>query len=329
MSPAESLARLRLARTEGVGPQTFRRLLAQHGSAEAALAALPRQAARRGAAFALAPEDAVRRRGGRPGPHGRHLAAHRHPRLPAAARPGGGRAARARRARRPRRAAPAAGGAGGRPLGLGRRAAHGGGAGRGAGPRRPRRHLRPRPRGGRGRPSRRAARGAGPPSRPSRAASTSPTRPRTRRSRPASRPKGARWWPKPRSAPRRWRGTSPAETGSWRASSSASWWWRRRSAPGRSSRPGRRWRRGELFAVPGSPLRPAREGLQRLIRQGAHLTEGAETCWRNCPRRPARLPPPAQRPRPERCSTRCRSRLQPGATPPKFLNSLGGAPRRG
>ena len=61
MSPAESLARLRLARTEGVGPQTFRRLLAQHGSAEAALAALPRQAARRGAAFALAPEDAVRR----------------------------------------------------------------------------------------------------------------------------------------------------------------------------------------------------------------------------------------------------------------------------
>lgn len=39
---AEALARLRLARTEGVGPATFRRLMERHGRAEAALAALPR-----------------------------------------------------------------------------------------------------------------------------------------------------------------------------------------------------------------------------------------------------------------------------------------------
>lgn len=47
-----SLARLRLARTEGVGPALHRKLLARHGSAEAALAALgprafPRDAAER------------------------------------------------------------------------------------------------------------------------------------------------------------------------------------------------------------------------------------------------------------------------------------------
>lgn len=38
---AVTLARLRLARTDGIGPLTFRRLLARHGSAEAALDALP------------------------------------------------------------------------------------------------------------------------------------------------------------------------------------------------------------------------------------------------------------------------------------------------
>ncbi|WP_426957343.1 DNA-processing protein DprA [Muricoccus radiodurans] len=40
MTPAESVARLRLARAEGIGPQTFYRLLARHGTAEAALRAL-------------------------------------------------------------------------------------------------------------------------------------------------------------------------------------------------------------------------------------------------------------------------------------------------
>ncbi|WP_149536928.1 DNA-processing protein DprA [Siccirubricoccus phaeus] len=60
-APAETLARLRLARTEGIGPLTFRRLLARHGSAAAALDALPRLAARRGAPFALHPEAEARR----------------------------------------------------------------------------------------------------------------------------------------------------------------------------------------------------------------------------------------------------------------------------
>jgi len=71
MIPAEAVARLRLARTDGIGPVTFRRLLGQHGSAAAALAALPRQAARRGAPLTLCPEgdalremDALRRLGG-------------------------------------------------------------------------------------------------------------------------------------------------------------------------------------------------------------------------------------------------------------------------
>jgi DNA processing protein len=47
LPPAEKLARLRLARSENVGPITFRQLLERYGSAEAALAALP-ELARRG-----------------------------------------------------------------------------------------------------------------------------------------------------------------------------------------------------------------------------------------------------------------------------------------
>jgi DNA processing protein len=69
VTPAEALARLRLARTEGVGPVMVRRLLARHGSAERALAALPRLGGR---PLAPAPEagaaremEAVARLGGR------------------------------------------------------------------------------------------------------------------------------------------------------------------------------------------------------------------------------------------------------------------------
>jgi DNA processing protein len=40
VTPAEDLARLRLARSEGIGPAGFRKLLARHGSAEAALSRL-------------------------------------------------------------------------------------------------------------------------------------------------------------------------------------------------------------------------------------------------------------------------------------------------
>ncbi len=49
LQPPEVLARLRLARTDGVGPVTFRRFLARYGSALRALDALPELAARRGA----------------------------------------------------------------------------------------------------------------------------------------------------------------------------------------------------------------------------------------------------------------------------------------
>lgn len=58
---AEALARIRLARTEGIGPLTFRRLLERCGSARAALAALPALSARRGTPFAPPPEAGIRR----------------------------------------------------------------------------------------------------------------------------------------------------------------------------------------------------------------------------------------------------------------------------
>ena len=61
MTPAESLARLRLARSDGVGPTTFRRLLARHGGAEVALAALPRLAQTTGRAIDPYPSDEARR----------------------------------------------------------------------------------------------------------------------------------------------------------------------------------------------------------------------------------------------------------------------------
>src|SRR3954467_864050 len=71
--PAEALARLRLARTDGIGPLNFRRLLERHGNAGAALAALPRLAARRGAPFALHPEAEARREMEALGCMGAHL----------------------------------------------------------------------------------------------------------------------------------------------------------------------------------------------------------------------------------------------------------------
>lgn len=61
MQAAEALARLRLARTDGIGPTTFRRLLERHGSAEAALAALPRHAATSGRVLTPCPAEAAER----------------------------------------------------------------------------------------------------------------------------------------------------------------------------------------------------------------------------------------------------------------------------
>lgn len=45
LTPSQRTAWLRLIRTDNVGPQTFRQLINREGSAEAALAALPRPAA--------------------------------------------------------------------------------------------------------------------------------------------------------------------------------------------------------------------------------------------------------------------------------------------
>lgn len=58
---AQALARLRLARTDGIGPLTYRRLLQRHGSAAAALEALPGLAARGGSVLRAPPADAIRR----------------------------------------------------------------------------------------------------------------------------------------------------------------------------------------------------------------------------------------------------------------------------
>ncbi len=67
-----TLPRLRLARTDGVGPLTWRRLMERHGTADRALAALPALAARRGTPFAIPSEaeiaremEAVAKRGAR------------------------------------------------------------------------------------------------------------------------------------------------------------------------------------------------------------------------------------------------------------------------
>lgn len=72
MHPADALAALRLARTEGVGPLTYRRLLERHATPRAALAALSAWGARRATPFAPPAEAAaqaemeeVRRLGGR------------------------------------------------------------------------------------------------------------------------------------------------------------------------------------------------------------------------------------------------------------------------
>jgi DNA processing protein len=59
LSAGERLARLRLARTDRVGPVAFRQLLQRFGSAEAAVDAWPRLTARAGAASPLCETDRV------------------------------------------------------------------------------------------------------------------------------------------------------------------------------------------------------------------------------------------------------------------------------
>lgn len=61
LPPAERFARLRLARTDRIGPVAFTQLLTRYGSAERALAALPDLARKSGAASVPPPGEAVER----------------------------------------------------------------------------------------------------------------------------------------------------------------------------------------------------------------------------------------------------------------------------
>lgn len=65
MHPADALAALRLARTDGIGPLTYRRLLARHGTPRAALRALAAPFVPPDEAAARAEMAAVERLGGR------------------------------------------------------------------------------------------------------------------------------------------------------------------------------------------------------------------------------------------------------------------------
>ncbi|PZU72932.1 MAG: DNA-protecting protein DprA [Brevundimonas sp.] len=61
LPPAERFARLRLARTDRIGPVAFTQLLTRYGSAERALAALPDLARKSGAASVPPPAETVER----------------------------------------------------------------------------------------------------------------------------------------------------------------------------------------------------------------------------------------------------------------------------
>jgi DNA processing protein len=59
LGPSQKIAWLRLIRTPGVGPQTFRQLVNRTGSAEAAIEALPRLAKRAGTSASVPPASAA------------------------------------------------------------------------------------------------------------------------------------------------------------------------------------------------------------------------------------------------------------------------------
>ena len=288
----DAVDRLRLARTEGVGPVTYRRLLRRYGSrrrgARRAAGARPRRRARDRAA---ALRRALGRRAREMRAAGAAWAAHLRfvdtDAYPAAAGAARGRAAGDRRAgrrarcwtrRRSRWSAARNASANGQRMAetLAADLAAAGlvvvsGLARGD---------------RRRRASRRAARPGGP-SRWSPAGSTAPTRPKTPICSAAS-PKAARWWPRRRSAPRRSRATFPGATASSPASSlgvvvveAAP-----RSGSLITARLAQEAGR-ELFAVPGSPLDPRARGANDLLRQGAHLTESAADVLDNLPDHPA------------------------------------------
>ena len=59
MIPADAVARLRLIRTDSIGPVTYRQLMARFGDAETALRALPDLARRGGRSLAVATVEAA------------------------------------------------------------------------------------------------------------------------------------------------------------------------------------------------------------------------------------------------------------------------------
>lgn len=61
LTDEERIARIRLARTENVGPISFLRLIERHGSAAAAIGALPEIASRTGRSLAVPPQEAAQR----------------------------------------------------------------------------------------------------------------------------------------------------------------------------------------------------------------------------------------------------------------------------
>lgn len=90
----------------------------------------------------------------------------------------------------------------------------------------------------------------------------------------------------------------------------------------------------ELFAVPGSPLDPRAQGANDLIRQGAHLTESAADVLANLPDSPrrqglARLPDFARGPAPVLAAEESLPPPQPGETAgarTQVLEMLGPSP---
>jgi DNA processing protein len=82
----------------------------------------------------------------------------------------------------------------------------------------------------------------------------------------------------------------------------------------------------ELFAVPGSPLDPRCRGSNDLIRQGAHLTEGAEDVLENLPEAPREVTLFAPRPAPARHEPVAPEPPPPGEGAAQVFGLIGNTP---